>query len=95
MTWYKPWEWGKPKTKDENAIYCDNPQCGKPIKGDEFAFDAQRQTLYHPECAMMACALEAFNSKQASVMNVEYIGREDALRIDAEKKAGGLEKKVE
>lgn len=94
MTWYKPWTWGKDKAADSTLIYCDNPQCRKPIKGDEFEFDSQRSRLYHPGCGLVGCAWDAFTTGNVSCMNVESITREQALGVVKERKSG-LEKKVE
>ncbi|MBU2637925.1 MAG: hypothetical protein KJ955_03065 [Nanoarchaeota archaeon] len=94
MAWYKPWTWGEKSNPDTTVLYCDNPQCRRPINGGEFAFDAQNGRLYHPTgCAMLGSAWDAFSTGKVSCMNVEHINREQAIKVEKERRSE-LEKKV-
>jgi len=90
MAWYNIKKWfTRDKGSSANAVlYCDNPQCKKPILDDEVAFNESHAEIYHPNdlCPQLAAAHKVLASGEAISACVEYVSREKALRLFSARK---------
>jgi hypothetical protein len=98
MTWYNPRTWFNKNTKEnkKNVVYCDNPQCNKPITEDILAYNAFAEEFYHQDmCPDLANAWKALNNQTIRFMNVSYIDQNKAKELLEEKVLKGLEGKLD
>jgi hypothetical protein len=98
MIWYKPKTWFQKSDQKEKkeVIYCDNPQCNKPITDDILAYNAFAEEFYHQdECPGLANAWKAFSNQTIKFMKVSYIDQNKAKELLEEKSNKGLEGKLD
>mgnify|MGYP001620046390 CR=1 FL=1 len=89
MPWYNPLDWfrkpGKPES--EVVLYCDNPQCKRPIEVESVAYNEGDKEVYHPgDCGLEAGASKAFRENAIVMGEIDYIGLDKAKRLFREKK---------
>lgn len=81
--WYDPCSWLKkaPEVLTE-VLYCDNPQCGQPIKDKEVAYDENEKEIYHVgNCALFASAQRVVETGIFNYALLEYLTLNNALRL--------------
>jgi hypothetical protein len=84
---------------DEITLYCNNPQCGRPIQQGPISYDKERLEIYHPgTCSMLANAHRCIKSGNPEFMQVDKISLDEALDLFRKgelSQASGLEGKAE
>ena len=93
MAWYNIFNLFSSRKDIPGELYCSNPQCEKRIDEGPIAYDRERGKIYHTnyDCALEGIASDVMRTGKVMVGNLDYINRNQALRLLASGKLSAKE----
>lgn len=70
-------------SEEKQVLYCDNPQCRKPITGPEIAYNLCEREIYHADtdCLIFATVWKTLKDGQIRLSSCDYIDRQTTLTL--------------